>query len=438
MLSLTCPGSTRNTPFPNLIGVQSGIRRRRYLGTGRPGESTPVRAITLGESERFEPQRPGVDPVNCERLTSATVHTDPAGSLTGTRMPWWMATVLVADSAVPELPGSGAIPCYSTWARSWTTSGGVPSGRANPLDRHDGLGAVLKHTAGMPDDALDALADLERRVVAADGGRLKLEWSALRTGQDVESVLWWDKARLLGFLGIYTHSAPVVELAGMVDPTARRYGIGTALLNAALGVCRKRGYSTMLLIVPRTSTAGRALALDRSATPHHSEHVLQLRTEPHPVPADPRTMIRPATTLDLPAVHELIHLGFGWQPPASDTGESDQLDQSAELHPGTLVIERDGGPIGTVRLEPDRGGTGIYGFVIHPDHRGHGIGRDVLHRLCRQARADGAAVVSLEVACDNDRALHLYTSLGFQPVATDDYYALPGGAPREQARQRGG
>jgi ribosomal protein S18 acetylase RimI-like enzyme len=29
------------------------------------------------------------------------------------------------------------------------------------------------------------------------------------------------------------------------------------------------------------------------------------------------------------------------------------------------------------------------------------------------------------VAVENDRALRLYTSIGFVPVATEDYYALP-------------
>ena len=62
---------------------------------------------------------------------------------------------------------------------------------------------------------LSAIRDLERRVVAADGGRLKLEWNALRdrSGQDIENVLWWDGERLLGFLGIYTHGAPTIEMA---------------------------------------------------------------------------------------------------------------------------------------------------------------------------------------------------------------------------------
>jgi ribosomal protein S18 acetylase RimI-like enzyme len=76
-------------------------------------------------------------------------------------------------------------------------------------------------------------------------------------------------------------------------------------------------------------------------------------------------------------------------------------------------------------LIPEGDRAGIYGCVIHPDHQGHGIGRDVLHRLCRTARAHGATTVHLEVATDNDRALNLYTRLGFLPVTTEDYYTMP-------------
>jgi ribosomal protein S18 acetylase RimI-like enzyme len=265
--------------------------------------------------------------------------------------------------------------------------------------------------------ALNAVADLERRVVAADGGRLKLEWNALRhrSGQDVEDVLWWEGERLLGFLGIYTHSAPTIELAGMVDPAARRRGIGTALLDAGLRVCQEREHASILLVVPRTSVAGRSLAQRRGGSLDHCEHALQLLGEPVEVPADDRVTIRTATPADQPELRELLRLGFGWEPP-----------EAADHDPNALVIERDGRPIGTVRLIPEQDRAGVYGFVIHPGHQGRGIGRDVLHRLCRTARADGATAVDLEVATDNDRALSLYTSLGFRAVITEDYYAMPG------------
>jgi ribosomal protein S18 acetylase RimI-like enzyme len=67
----------------------------------------------------------------------------------------------------------------------------------------------------------------------------------------------------------------------------------------------------------------------------------------------------------------------------------------------------------------------VYGFVVDPDYRGQGIGRDALRRVCQELLASGARRVGLEVAVDNDRALGLYTSLGFTDVTTEDYFALP-------------
>jgi ribosomal protein S18 acetylase RimI-like enzyme len=58
--------------------------------------------------------------------------------------------------------------------------------------------------------------------------------------------------------------------------------------------------------------------------------------------------------------------------------------------------------------------------------QGRGIGREALTQVCEQAYAEGVQRVRLEVAVDNDRALALYTSIRFVPVATEDYYVLPG------------
>lgn len=48
----------------------------------------------------------------------------------------------------------------------------------------------------------------------------------------------------------------------------------------------------------------------------------------------------------------------------------------------------------------------------------------MLRRVCRQLRVEGARRIGLEVAVDNDRALGLYTSIGFTEATTEDYYAL--------------
>ena len=78
----------------------------------------------------------------------------------------------------------------------------------------------------------------------------------------------------------------------MVDPAARRRGIGIALLDAALPLCRDRGYQQALLVTPRRSAAGRAFALKRGAFLEHSEHALVLRTAPADGPSDPQTSLR--------------------------------------------------------------------------------------------------------------------------------------------------
>ena len=287
------------------------------------------------------------------------------------------------------------------------------------------MSRVLQRPQGLSPAALAAIADLERRVVAADGGRLKLEWGVLRAraADQVSDALWWDGDRLVGFAGIYQFGGSTPEITGMVDPEARRQGIASALLDAILETCRERAVTRALLLVPRPSDAGHALAISRGGRPDHSEHALVLDGEPTEGPEDPAITMRRATVDDAPDVHDILAAAFDWTP--------DDLPGMLANNDGperTLVIERDGRPVGTVRVTHDLTEAGdiggIYGFAVHPDVQGRGIGRDALRRCCRLLREEGAVRVGLEVAVENEHALGLYTSTGFRPVTTEDYYAL--------------
>ena len=159
---------------------------------------------------------------------------------------------------------------------------------------------MLIPTAGLEDRALDAIAALEREVVAADGGRLKLDWGSLRerTGTQVEDLLWWEGDLLVGFLGMYAFSGSSVELSGMVAPRSRGRGVGGRLLDTALDLARSRGHDPRLLVVPGTSDAGRHLAQARGGARHHSEHALVLTGPPDDAPMDARIGVRPAAAAD--------------------------------------------------------------------------------------------------------------------------------------------
>jgi ribosomal protein S18 acetylase RimI-like enzyme len=278
------------------------------------------------------------------------------------------------------------------------------------------LSPVLEQAAGLTSGALRAIAELERRVVEIDGGRLKLEWDNLRgrSGDRVEDLLWWEGGRLLGFLGIYGFGESP-ELAGMVAPDARRRGIGSALLDAAVPLCRERGDRQPLLVVPRESIAGKRLALSRGGTLDHSEHHLVLSGEPISGPQGPEISLRPATVADAPRVVALLERGFGWSGP-DDLG--DRLER-------TWLIELGRAVVGTLFLERDDEEASIFGFAVEPSLQGRGIGRAALRQACERLGADGARRISLDVDVANDRALGLYTSIGFTPVTTEDYFALP-------------
>lgn len=242
---------------------------------------------------------------------------------------------------------------------------------------------MLKEAFDLCPRELHAIADLARVVVAADGGRLKLEWGTLRarSGDQVEDLLWREGGQLLGFLGLYAFGSSV-EVAGMVAPDARRRGIATTLLDAALALCRDRGYQQALLVVPGTSAAGKALAVRRGAMLDHSEHALVLLTEPNGGVSNPRISLRQAGPADAGVVSRLLEAGFGHPLP----GLAEQL---ASEHERTLLVELDGSAVGTLRLTRQGDKAGVYGFVVDPAWQGRGIGRDVLRRVCQQLLAEG-------------------------------------------------
>ena len=273
--------------------------------------------------------------------------------------------------------------------------------------------------------ALDAVAALEQQVVAADGGRLKLEWGVLRARGDgpPQDLLWWEDDRLCGFLGIYAFAGPP-ELAGMVAPDRRRRGIAATLLDTALALCRTRGHEQVLLIVPRRSEGGRGIALARGGALDHSEHALVL-TGPSTVPSPDGTAVtlRPLAAADVAEVSRILEAGFG-MPPTPGQFEASRGRE-------TVVIECGQTLAGTAALTVEGGRGSIYGFAIAPQLRGRGLGRAALLAMFTWLRERGAAEIALEVAVENERALGLYTSVGFAPVATEDYYALAtsGGPP---------
>ncbi|HLN05976.1 MAG TPA: GNAT family N-acetyltransferase [Acidimicrobiales bacterium] len=212
----------------------------------------------------------------------------------------------------------------------------------------------------------------------------------------------------------------------MVHPSVRRQGVFSHLFEAAMAELASRHVPRALLVVDRTYASGAGFARAFRATIEHSEHRMTLRREPAAIVHDPLVTARGAEPAD--ALFVLRCLSEAFDLPAEQY-DGERLDALVGRDHAMRIIEHAGAPVGTVRVERDGDAAGIYGFAVLPEFQRRGIGRQVLSALARDLPAQGVPNVSLEVSCNNDAALHLYLSCGFDVMGTEDYYAVPVEAP---------
>ncbi len=148
------------------------------------------------------------------------------------------------------------------------------------------------------------------------------------------------------------------------------------------------------------------------------------------------TVVRPAMPTDAPALgrlgallvrthHELDPERFIAATPRTERGYASWLgSQLAVPDVVVLVAERNGAVIGYAYggIEgPDymalRGPAGVlHDLVVHPAHRGHGVGRMLLDAAAAALAARGAPRVVLSTAARNVAAQRLFERAGFRPT----------------------
>jgi hypothetical protein len=78
--------------------------------------------------------------------------------------------------------------------------------------------------------------------------------------------------------------------------------------------------------------------------------------------------------------------------------------------------------VGGIRVTRYDTETHLTSFHTLPEARRRGYGRDLLLQTCRALLDDGVKEIILEVSTDNEAALGLYLSCGFEVVRRYDFY----------------
>ena len=135
---------------------------------------------------------------------------------------------------------------------------------------------------------------------------------------------------------------------------------------------------------------------------------------------------RPATPLDRPfacathhaAYREVVERQFGpWQELQQDRFFAQSWDGVPHD-----ILAADGVPVGYCAIEERAHDIHLRELVIAPEAQGRGIGTEVLRQLQESSRQTGKPIV-LGTFTEN-RALALYTRLGFLPIGRTETHIL--------------
>jgi ribosomal protein S18 acetylase RimI-like enzyme len=273
----------------------------------------------------------------------------------------------------------------------------------------------------LTDAELTAIEQLTDICNSYDGLHMRLSW--LRTSppsDETNDFLYYEGGKLAGYLNISSYGTKEKELIGMVHPDDRRKGIFRALLAAAKEECLRGGVQKLILICEHVSHSGLAFVEAIGAQHDFSEHEMVLGGFHERGSFDERFRIRDAGSGDAEALISIMATDFDDVEQAGYYVTEFLQRPKQRFYLGLL----DGEAVGCLRLDEMDDEVGIYGFVVRPEYRGRGYGRQILEEAIRTIQAEGAKRILLDVETDNTNAIGLYRSCGFQVKTTYDYYSL--------------
>ena len=125
--------------------------------------------------------------------------------------------------------------------------------------------------------------------------------------------------------------------------------------------------------------------------------------------------LRRATTVDTPAVTDLVHSAYEkyvsriGKPPGPMLQDYEQVLRQHDVY----VLEDGGTIVGLLVLEWHDGGLTLDNVAVHPDYQGRGLGRRLLELAEAEARRAGLSSISLythELMTEN---IALYGRIGY-------------------------
>ncbi|MCH8224023.1 MAG: GNAT family N-acetyltransferase [Chloroflexi bacterium] len=247
--------------------------------------------------------------------------------------------------------------------------------------------------------------------------------------EPAEQFVYYSGKTLIGYFELVAAGGPEMEGSGIVHLDHRREGVGRALIEAVRADCRECGRAGFLFVCDEAGSAGRPFALAIGAEYQMSEYLLELDVDRRPASPGGPLSIREATLDDVDDVIRIGMRGFGEDEEKTEFRRRRTREWLNEPLRVVYVAEFEGEPVGTATLflAPDSTDGFINALAVLPEYQGRGYGRQILSEAVGGLIARGRERVKIEVQTDNEGALGLYESVGFERSVTYAYYRVDAG-----------
>nr|WP_278030603.1 GNAT family N-acetyltransferase [Legionella wadsworthii] len=269
----------------------------------------------------------------------------------------------------------------------------------------------------------EQLAELEQLKIACkknDGSIPNFYTHLLVQKRTLPTILmYYDKQRLVGFLSVFFFYEDAVEVSLLVHPKYRRKGIAKKLLRNILPLVKEQGFYKLIFSNPANLNTQWLTGLGFSFL--HSEYYMERNDLAPLLDYKKNLTFRTAVENDIPLLCILDEACF--------FKNHDELvprfehilsDRTYEI----ILAFEDNHLVGKAHLRWENHGATLSDIAVMPNRQGKGLGTALISHCINYALSEGKPELNLDVETHNQKALNLYTRLGFLTQNSCDYWEV--------------
>lgn len=275
----------------------------------------------------------------------------------------------------------------------------------------------------------DLTKDIKELIAACnmhDGfkGMLSLDTS-FNFNQEMNCIfVMYDGSRLVSALTLFAPGSEEAEVTAMTLPEYRGRGCFDSLVQRAETELVRHAVPDILFVCEERAAAGKAAMAGLKAMYEFTEYTMKYNHSMDKAirEYDYRMKLQEAGMQDIPSLIEIGMSAF------NDSYEGAQSMALAALNsPNRQVFlgEVDGLHVAMGVAAAGEESTCIHGLGVMPEQQGKGFGKEMLYAIIKRLLEQDVREISLEVNSENDIALRLYTSSGFEVQNAWEYYRKP-------------